>query len=135
MSDNGLVTENEALDELIRREPIFHRPEFGTARADFERMMAPDYWEIGASGQRYDRGYILEVLEQRAAAGGPDIWETSGFGCRKLADDVFLLTYTLLRNKTRRTRRATIWQRSADGWRIVFHQGTIVSDGVTESVP
>ena len=135
MSDNGLVTENEALDELIRREPIFHRPEFGTARADFERMMVADYWEIGASGRRYDRAFILDVLEQRAAAGGPDILETSGFECRKLAEDVYLLTYTLLQNKTRRTRRATIWQWTADRWRIVFHQGTIVSEGVTESGP
>jgi len=24
------------LDELRRREPIFHRPEFGSTRADFE---------------------------------------------------------------------------------------------------
>jgi hypothetical protein len=35
------------LAELSRREPIFHRPEFGTSRADFERMTAEDYWETG----------------------------------------------------------------------------------------
>jgi len=41
------------LEELIKREPIFHRPEFGTTRADFENMTSPDFWEIGASGRRY----------------------------------------------------------------------------------
>lgn len=33
-----LVTDERlrgVLDELVRREPLFHRPEFGTARADF----------------------------------------------------------------------------------------------------
>lgn len=31
------------LEELKRREPIFHTWEFGTSRADFERATAPDY--------------------------------------------------------------------------------------------
>ncbi len=43
------------LEELVRREPIFHRPEFGTTRADFERMTMPDFWEVGAYGRRYSR--------------------------------------------------------------------------------
>jgi hypothetical protein len=30
----------KAIDELIQREPIFHHPEFGTTRADFENMTA-----------------------------------------------------------------------------------------------
>ncbi|HEX4029604.1 MAG TPA: hypothetical protein VHX20_04530 [Terracidiphilus sp.] len=42
-------------------------------------------------------------------------------------EDVYLLTYTLLQDATRLTRRATIWQRTA-GWKIVYHQGTIVQD-------
>ena len=28
---------SDVLEELTRREPIFHRPEFGTTREDFER--------------------------------------------------------------------------------------------------
>ena len=45
----------EILAELSSREPIFHRPEYGTTRADFEKMMADDFWEVGASGARYSR--------------------------------------------------------------------------------
>ncbi len=41
--------------ELSGREPIFHRPEFGTTRSDFEKMTADDFWEVGASGRRYSR--------------------------------------------------------------------------------
>lgn len=32
--------------ELAAREPIFHKPEFGTSREAFDRLMAKDYWEI-----------------------------------------------------------------------------------------
>lgn len=116
----------EILAELSRREPIFHRPEFGTTRADFDEMMIEDYWEIGASGRRYDRPAILDELERRYATPHEDIWETSGFECRRLARCVYLPTYRLVQNRQRHTRRSTIWQHTPSGWKIVYHQGTII---------
>jgi hypothetical protein len=116
------------LAELSSREPIFHRPEFGRTRADFEKMMADDFWEVGASGARYSRKFVLDELELRYATSRADVWETSDFLCRQLAANVYLLTYNLLQHGTRRTRRSTIWQRSEEGWKIVYHQGTIVQD-------
>lgn len=116
------------LDELINREPIFHRPELGTARTDFENMTLTDFWEVGASGRRYSREFVLDELEKRYRQPHADVWETSGFHCRRLAQDVYLLTYTLLQNKQRKTRRSTIWQNTPAGWKIVYHQGTIVQD-------
>jgi hypothetical protein len=77
------------LDELIRREPIFHSRELGTTRADFENMMMPDFWEVGASGRRYSRDYVLAELERRQRVQTVDVWETAGFHCRKLAQDVY----------------------------------------------
>jgi hypothetical protein len=115
------------LEQLRQREPIFHRPEFGTARADFERMMEADFWEIGASGRRYSRQYVLDVLDARRHSSDEDAWETSDFHCRELAANVYLLTYTLLQGQ-RRTRRSTIWSDASGDWKIVFHQGTEVVD-------
>ena len=119
---------SEILAELSRREPIFHRPELGTTRADFETMTAEDFWEVGASGRSYSRSYVLDSLEKRYAVPHSDVWETMDFHCRRLATDVYLLTYTLVQDKKRRTRRSTIWQRTAEGWKTVYHQGTIVHD-------
>lgn len=85
----------DVLRELEKREPIFHRPELGTTRRDFERMTEEDFWEVGASGRRY------------------------------------LLTYTLLQGE-RVTRRATLWRRRGGEWKIVYHQGTIVSSEAGE---
>jgi hypothetical protein len=118
----------EVLAELSRREPIFHRPEFGTTRADFERMTVEDYWETGASGRRYSRKIVLDELEKRFTVPHADVWETRDFQCRRLGEDTYLLTYTLLQYKARLTRRATIWRSTPEGWRIVYHQGTIVQD-------
>ena len=63
----------------------------------------------------------LDELEKRHRVPHADIWETMAFHCRKLAQDVYLLTYTLLQDGVRRTRRSTIWQRTAEGWKIVIH--------------
>jgi hypothetical protein len=122
------ITDPKLLDvlaELRQREPIFHRPEVGATRAAFESMTHADFWEIGASGRRYSRGHVLDALEKQRENPRDEAWETADFRCQELAPDVYLLTYTLQQGE-RKSRRATIWQRSPDGWKIVFHQGTIV---------
>ncbi len=125
-----LVTAPELADvlaELSRLEPIFHWPPGDMSRAALEKMTADDFWETGASGRRYAREFVFDVLAQRMAKPEPDAWETSDFYCRKLADDVYLLTYTMLQDRTRLARRATIWQRTADSWKIIYHQGAVVA--------
>ncbi len=133
-----LTTESrlrEILQELRSREPVFHRPEFGTTRADFEGMTGEDFWEVGASGRRYSRGHVLDVLQDRHQVAGhlelEDTWEATDFACRELGSDTYLLTYTLAQGQ-RQTRRATVWRRSAEGWKILFHQGTVVEDDTSE---
>lgn len=117
----------KVLAELKAREPIFHHPEFGTSRADFDNMMESTFWEVGASGKRYSREYVLDELEKRYASHHDDQWETSDFHCLEIAADNYLLTYTLAQGK-RLSRRTTIWRRTPHGWKIVYHQGTLVQD-------
>jgi hypothetical protein len=126
----NLVTDPKllgVLGELIRREPIFHRPEFGTTRADFEDMTEATFWEVGASGRRYSREYVLDELEKRYAGPAEDGWQARDFHCLEIAADNYLLTYTLTQG-ARVTRRSTIWRRTPQGWKIVYHQGTVVEN-------
>ena len=118
----------DVLAELSRLEPIFHWPPADMSRDALKKMTVDDFWETGASGRRYAREFVFDVLQQRMSKTEPDVWEISDLYCRKLAEEVYLLTYTLLQDRTRLTRRATIWQRVADGWKIVYHQGTEVQD-------
>jgi len=53
-------------------------------------------------------------------------WESWDHALRRLGPDTYLMTY-VLRQEDRLTRRATIWQRALDRWRILYHQGTVVS--------
>jgi hypothetical protein len=115
------------LEELRRREPIFHTQAFGMTAAERESVVAPEYWEVGASGRRYSRGFIQRILEERppvdAVVAGWKCWD---FGLRRLGARTYLLTYTLDRGG-RITRRATLWEKTDDKWRILFHQGTIAT--------
>jgi len=125
----------EILQELRSREPIFHHPELGTSRSDFENMTEPDFWEVGASGRRYSRDHLLDVLEDRHQVAShlalEDTWEAIDFACRELGGDTYLLTYTLLQGR-RKTRRASVWRRRSGEWKILFHQGTLVEDDASE---
>ena len=123
------------LEELRRREPIFHTPEFGTTRADFEKVTAPEYWEASASGRRYSREFILRTLDEHPPVNAASVgWKSYDHAVRKLGSDTYLITYTL-RQVERLTRRATIWQKTPEGWRILYHQGTLVSAEEDDAFP
>jgi hypothetical protein len=117
----------QVLYELRQREPIFHRPEFGTTRQDFEQMTDPAFWEVGASGRRYSREYVLNTLEKRSQNPVEETWETQDFHCLELGATTYLLTYTLIQGE-RVTRRSTIWRKAELGWKILYHQGTIIEN-------
>ena len=136
MADSGCASDGDSssrlhavLAELQRREPIFHRREYGITRKDFERLTDAGFWEIGASGRRYSREHVWSVLEGRYSSDPSGLldaeWETSEFELREISPDTYLLTYTLLLDD-RLTRRTTLWQRRDGNWKILFHQGTVV---------
>jgi hypothetical protein len=116
------------LQELARLEPILHRPDLKKTCAELAKMTTDDFWEVGASGRRYSKDFVLGVLEKRIAEQKADVWETSDFHCRQLAPDVYLFTYALIQNNVRRTLRSSIWQRTGEGWKCIYHQGTVVQD-------
>jgi hypothetical protein len=115
------------LEELRAREPLCHRPEFGTTRADFAAQLADDFWEVGASGRVYSRDSVLTTLEDRWSRPHEDPWATSDFHCCEVGTDTYALTYTL-RQGARVTRRLTIWRKFDGSWRALFHQGTVVAE-------
>ena len=125
------LTDAEAMQAMVAREPIFHRPELGTTQADYARMTAPDYWEVGASGKVYKREAVLALLATRRAGGMEEgqehTLEATGFACRRLGESCWLLTYHLVQDGHRRTRRSTVWEFREGDWRIVYHQGTVIS--------
>lgn len=123
--------EGKILDELKSREPIFHRPEkFGKTKEDIENQMCDEFWEVGASGNVYTKQDVIEtLLERYNNPDYQDIWEAKDFELTKIAPDNYLLTYILIQDKTRVTRRSTLWRRINGDWKILYHQGTIIDGG------
>jgi len=130
-SDRKECDENKILDELKIREPIFHHPEkFGKTKEDIENQMCDEFWEVGASGNVYTKQDVIEtLLERYNNPDYQDIWEAKDFELTKIAPDNYLLTYILIQDKTRVTRRSTLWRRINGDWKILYHQGTIVDGG------
>lgn len=81
--------------ELLAREPIFHKPEFGTRTEDYLAMTAEDYWEVGASGRVYEREGVVRGLVARGKVPGDDDWVVSDVKLRRPADDTYAITYQL----------------------------------------
>jgi len=124
--DSEAIQSANITNELVRLERDFHQPPPGTSPASLEAATVEDFWEVGASGRCYDRTFVIGELERRLKNPSPNRWVYSDTYCRQLAPDVFLLSYSLVQDNGRFTRRSTIWQRFSDGWKMVFHQGTIV---------
>jgi len=115
--------------ELIRREPIFHHPELIWDAGSFDEQIAEDFNEAGASGRRYSRSEVKEVvlgrLEGTHADSLADGYRIEEAESRILADDVAQVLYTLC-TPGRVTRRSTLYRRRGSAWQAVFHQGTVI---------
>ena len=115
------------LKELQKLEPLFHAANANATPQKFEDLVTSEFWEVGASGRRYSREFALGVLKTRQRDPAEDEWRTQDFHVMEIAGDNYLLTYTLIQ-PGRVTRRATLWRRSANAWKAVYHQGTVVAD-------
>lgn len=116
------------LDALRQLEPLFHRGHTP------ESIAAPGFWEVGSSGQRYSRQYVLDVLHERTAnAAHEDAdWHIEDFHVAPAGIDHYLLTYTLHQANSV-TRRLTVWQRSGVQWQAIYHQGTIANSAQSKN--
>ena len=135
------MEEIKEIEKVLRlREPIFHNRSLTNSRVDVENETLEDYWEISASGKYYSRQFVLDYLEERYNKESVDAselenWQVKDFKVEKLAEDVFLATYILIGQNSengggpRTTRRATIWKGNLKtGFKIKYHQGTVVND-------
>ena len=90
-----------------------------------DALLDPEFVEFGASGRRWQRGEIVAALAADPDYAAPMVLDLAGVS---LAGGVVLVTYTS-DDGMRRCRRSSIWRRTTDGWRILFHQGTLVPPG------
>ena len=115
------------LQELRLLEPIFHSAYFDATPEKFEQYVSPQFWEVGASGNRYSRAFVLKVLSERAAPPDDEAWFTTDWHLAEAGAQNYLLTYTL-HQPGRLTRRLSVWRTTNSGWQVIYHQGTVVAE-------
>jgi hypothetical protein len=99
-------------------------------RSDHQRLntlLADDFVEFGATGQVWTKPEIVAAMEGEISV----VRVIDDFVLRHLASDVALATYlchhTFPGGSGYSSRRSSIWREGADGWQMVFHQGTQLS--------
>jgi hypothetical protein len=121
---------DEDVQIVIERELWLLQPQVRAAPSEVVALLHPEFCEFGASGRRWSQADMITAL----AAGQPGAGQPGGeeplitateITATRLADDVIHLTYLSQRGE-RRARRSSIWLRTQDGWRVYFHQGTLI---------
>ena len=121
---------DQDVQAVIELELQLQKPEVRAEPGAVEALLHPGFSEFGASGRRWGRTEMIAALAAEQPGGEqqggeePAITATEMTGTR-LADDVIHLTY-LSQRAGRRALRSSIWLRTPDGWRVYFHQGTLI---------
>jgi hypothetical protein len=107
------------LEEVVSLELRLLDPAVRANRGEVEGLLHPEFREVGASGRLWDRESMVAALGEEPGAGAT----ASEMEARVVADGVVLVTY-VAEAAAGRSRRSSVWVRGADGWRVLFHQGT-----------
>ncbi len=106
--------------ELFTLEQLLWTTEDRNDPIQMDRLFDSDLIEFGASGQRYSRADLM-----------PDGKSTElinvvllDFSYRQLGVGVVQTMYISQWANGPRANRSSIWRAHADGWQLVFHQGT-----------
>ncbi|WP_414496777.1 DUF4440 domain-containing protein [Stenotrophomonas maltophilia] len=125
MSGTGAPADAALAAELEMLERALHAP---AVRADRERLAAlldEDFSEIGSSGCCYDREAALAELPlERAQVQIESEQYAVSLLTQDLAQVRYRSRYHLDGQPQGWVLRSSLWRRHAQGWRVVFHQGT-----------
>lgn len=125
MSAGGQPADAVLAAELEHLERALHTPQVRGDRARLAELLDEDFSEIGSSGQCYGRAAALaEIPLQRAQV----LIESEHYTVVLLSQDLaqvrYRSRYYLEGQPQRWVLRSSLWRRHAQGWRLVFHQGT-----------
>jgi hypothetical protein len=121
---------HELLAKLSALEVELHHPGARCSAQRLSELLHPDFHEVGRSGRRYDRAACIRFLTEESA---PLKVEPGAFAVEVLGDGpqagLALLTYRSAQRGTDgalhlHTLRSSLWQLTAVGWQLRYHQGT-----------
>jgi hypothetical protein len=116
--------------ELQALEVELHHPGVRCSRERLERLLHPEFHEVGRSGRIYDRDTIVGYL---AAQASPPAVASDAFALLVIDARAALLTYRSAHVEqgnrlVNHTLRSSLWLETRAGWQLRYHQGTPAAD-------
>lgn len=113
---------------ILDLEASLLKPDVRSNHRRLDTLLADDFVEFGATGQVWSKPEIVAAMDGEI----PVTRVIDDFELRQLASDVVLATYlchhTFPTGRRHSSRRSSIWREGREGWQMVFHQGTRLSD-------
>jgi|SoiMethySBSTD1v2_1073268.scaffolds.fasta_scaffold19873_8 hypothetical protein len=110
------------LESVLACEQRLHDPAVRADAEALDRLLHPDFMEIGASGNTWTRADLIDRLVESPHL---DDLVVRNMSARHVTADVIVVHYTTS-TPARVASRTSWWTRADQGWRCVFHQGTVV---------
>ncbi|MCX4825452.1 nuclear transport factor 2 family protein [Streptomyces sp. NBC_01142] len=125
--------EEQSVQAAVEGELRLLDPEVRASPGLVSALLDPEFFEFGVSGRRWDRTTILEATTPAAGEETAAVitGELSG---TLLAPGLVQVTYVSDRSGIR-AHRSSLWRRTAEGWRLYFHQGTPIPPDHAGRVP
>ncbi|WP_035804963.1 nuclear transport factor 2 family protein [Kitasatospora mediocidica] len=122
------------VNQAIAAELQLMDPRVRSSRGLTQRLLDPEFVEVGASGRRYTYDAMLAELADHPGSSTQayaPTYEPSEISGVLLAPGVVHLTFETVFDG-RRSRRSSLWRKGEGeaGWRMYYHQGTPVPPGV-----
>jgi hypothetical protein len=119
------------LEHLRKLEESMAKPEIRRSPERLALLLADDFQEFGGSGRVFDKGQIIDALQNQPAV---QLW-LDEFQVKCLAPEIALVTYRGNcrfpgSDKVSHSLRSSIWRKRDGRWEVVFHQGTPSVDEV-----
>jgi hypothetical protein len=113
-------------DTLRKLEVETHQSHVRADHRLLGQLLHPDFFEVGRSGALYSRDRVLAEFGTHPPSYG--VW-SQDFQIALLAEGLVLLVYRSAHiaddgTLDRHTLRTSLWQSTAQGWQLRFHQGT-----------
>jgi len=115
------------MDVLIEQEIALHQHEIRTDREQVERLLHPDFVEIGRSGKQYD---FQSIWDSELKASNPQhVLHSQDYLAVKLSPGVMLLLYQTATKQSvggysDYAKRSSVWVFNESCWQMIYHQGT-----------
>lgn len=107
-------------DELFDLESALVDPDVRRNPERVRALIHPEFLGLGSSGSVYDRRMIINMISKEESA----VVVLRDFETRSISEDTVLVTYRSIGQSGEEARRASLWVKSDNQWRMHFHQGT-----------